>query len=366
MAWGAMHCISQRIGGLSGRYKRVNGTDAMTSRGRIAMLDGWRALSILAVLAGHWLPLGPAHWHLNGVVAACGMALFFNLSGFLITQQLSRDDRVGPFLIRRLFRILPLAWAAMLILAVATHANQATIAANLLFYANLPPAHLMEGGHPLWSLCVEVQFYLLIACIVAFGGRKALYLVPLLALGVTVFRIIDAEPISIVTWHRVDEILAGATLALAVTRIGAREWSMPFASGATLLAGLLLAASSSPDLPALNYARPYFAAATIGTSLYAAPAWMRHIWGSRPARYIAEISYALYVVHGMLTATWLGGTQATTSERYLRRPLLAGASVAIAHMSTFYYEHHWIGMGRRLIARLYSRPAIGKSAEQPL
>ena len=64
-------------------------------------------------MAGHWLPLGPKAWELNGAVAASGMALFFTLSGFLITQLLLRDDRVGPFLIRRLFRILPLAWMAM-------------------------------------------------------------------------------------------------------------------------------------------------------------------------------------------------------------------------------------------------------------
>ncbi len=37
---------------------------------RIPILDGWRALSILLVLAGHLLPLGPHRWGLNGAVAA--------------------------------------------------------------------------------------------------------------------------------------------------------------------------------------------------------------------------------------------------------------------------------------------------------
>ena len=55
---------------------------------RIGMLDGWRALSILAVLASHWLPLGPHAWGLNAAVGAAGMAIFFTLSGLLIVQLL--------------------------------------------------------------------------------------------------------------------------------------------------------------------------------------------------------------------------------------------------------------------------------------
>ena len=34
--------------------------EAATTHRRIGMLDGWRAVSILAVMAGHLLPLGPA------------------------------------------------------------------------------------------------------------------------------------------------------------------------------------------------------------------------------------------------------------------------------------------------------------------
>lgn len=31
----------------------------------VAVLDGWRAISILLVLAAHFLPLGPKPWQLN-------------------------------------------------------------------------------------------------------------------------------------------------------------------------------------------------------------------------------------------------------------------------------------------------------------
>ena len=62
---------------------------------RLKLLDGWRAISILAVLAGHLLPLGPHRWQGNDMVARFGMSIFFVLSGFLIVGILWRDQNVG-------------------------------------------------------------------------------------------------------------------------------------------------------------------------------------------------------------------------------------------------------------------------------
>jgi peptidoglycan/LPS O-acetylase OafA/YrhL len=47
---------------------------------RLAILDGWRAVSILLVLAAHMLPLGPKRLIINVMVGSIGMSLFFTLS----------------------------------------------------------------------------------------------------------------------------------------------------------------------------------------------------------------------------------------------------------------------------------------------
>lgn len=295
---------------------------------RLEVLDGWRATSILLVLAGHWLPLGPRASGMNEAVAATGMALFFTLSGFLIVRVLLIDDRAVPFLIRRFFRIAPLAWATMLLLALAVPANMPDLLANLAFVANLPPDHLMWGGHHLWSLCVEVQFYLSIAAVVALLGRRGLLLVPVGALAVTIARIAAVQPISIVTWHRLDEILAGGTLALLVHHhLLDRVRRLPVLVSPLLLA--LTVFSTTPWGGVLAYARPYLAAGAVGTSLIAIPRIMQLLWCSRPARYVAEISYAVYVVHGVLTESWLG--QGSVMAKYAKRPLLTLATWALAH-----------------------------------
>lgn len=315
------------------------------------VLDGWRAVSIALVIVGHWLPIGPAGLQLNAATATTGMAIFFTLSGFLITSLLLRDPRVEPFLIRRLFRIVPLAWAAVLVLALANNPDFPTLAAHLLFFANLPPPDLMPGGSHLWSLCVEVQFYAVIGLLVGVLGRRGLYVLPLLALAVTLARMADGQAINIVTWYRVDEILAGGCVALLFDRRQIRGWMSRPPEWMTLVCVVLLFASSHPALLEwIGYFRPYFAAAAVASSMLASPVWLRSILESRPARYVAQTSYALYVIHGMLGATWLGGEGKPILVRYaLRVPLLV-ATVALAHLSTFQFEARAIRVGKRLAA----------------
>ena len=318
----------------------------------LPILDGWRALSILLVLVGHWLPLGPAYWQLNASVAASGMALFFCLSGFLITQFLSADPRVGVFLVKRLFRIIPLAWLAIAILVFFNQPSSFKATANFLFFANLDPNALMVGGEHLWSLSVEMQFYFFMALLVLLAGKRAIFLIPVLTLLITSLRVYGNQPISIVTWHRVDEIFIGGCVALAWNSqcmISRTLKFHPYLSIA-LLVGLLTV--SLPQLGQLAYLRPYVAGATVFVSLYAFPAGLYRRWTGKTAKYIAQISYAVYVFHGMLSATPLGGHDVSKIEKYLLRVPLAVATLAISHISTFYYEKKAIAFGNSLVKKI--------------
>ncbi len=317
---------------------------------RLPLLDGWRALSILLVLVGHLLPVGPSRWQLNAPVAATGMVMFFTLSGFLITRFLIEDGNIKRFLIRRLARIVPLAWLGMILaMLVAGGASTGEILGNFLFVANLPPASLVAPGAHFWSLCLEVQFYLSIAFLVAAGGKRALFLVPLACFAVTSARMYWQEPMSIVTWFRADEILAGATIALVYEGwLGERARRLLSRANIFLLAPLLFL---SADLRTgdLAYFRPYFCAVMIGASLYNAPAWVRALAERRSTVHIAQTSYALYVFHGIFAASWLG--TGDTLIKYLKRPLLIASTFACAHVSTFHYERLWNQWGRRIAER---------------
>ncbi|MBO9670837.1 MAG: acyltransferase [Sphingobium sp.] len=311
---------------------------------RLSILDGWRALSITLVMAGHLLPLG-----INEAVAGMGMVIFFTLSGFLITRFLIEDGNLRRFAIRRILRILPLSWAGALIAMGIAGGTIDQLVGNLFFYANLPPFHLLPAAGHFWSLSVEVQFYAAAALLVALGGQRALLLLPLLGLAVTALRVADGQYMNIVTWYRVDEILAGASLALIYEGKfgeGAKRllaWFNPF----ILLPILLL---SAHDLGGpLNYVRPYLSALMVGASLFSAPQWLQALSRSRPVVYVANISFALYVFHGLLASSWLGSGD--TLIKYAKRPLLIAATFASAHLSTFHYERYWISLGHRLTRR---------------
>jgi peptidoglycan/LPS O-acetylase OafA/YrhL len=318
--------------------------------GHLRALDGWRGISILCVLAAHLFPLGPKAWQLNDMVAPMGMALFFTLSGFLITRFLLEHDSVLDFLIRRFFRIVPLAWVAMVIVLVMAVAPPSAYLPNFLFYANLPPQSLVDAGSHLWSLCVEVQFYAGIALVVGMFGRRGLYLLPVVCIAVTLHRVSAHAYIDIVTWRRVDEILAGGVLAMVFAdRFGARprrllRWLNPYA----LL--LLLALACHPAAGFMNYLRPYFAALLVGATLFGPPVRLDALLGSRVLRYVANVSFALYVIHHPLVHTWLGSGD--TLVRYLKRPLLLAATFGLAHVSTFYFEQRCIAFGKRLSTRM--------------
>ena len=77
--------------------------------------------------------------------------------------------------------------------------------------------------------------------------------------------------------------------------------------------------------------------------------------GSRALRYIATVSFALYVVHHLLMFTWFG--EGDKWIKYLKRPLLFALTFALAHVSTFYYEQRWIEYGKRLSDKLTQRRA---------
>jgi peptidoglycan/LPS O-acetylase OafA/YrhL len=318
--------------------------------GHLSVLDGWRGISILLVLAAHLLPLGPKHWGLNGAAGPMGMALFFTLSGFLITRFLLEHSSIADFLIRRFFRIVPLAWLSLAISLPLVGAGAAYYVPNFLFYANLPPQHLTEVASHFWSLGVEVQFYAGIALVVAVLGRRGLYLLPAICVAITAHRIATGALVDIVTWRRVDEILAGGVLALIhANRLGRTASRAIESINAYVMLGLL-ALSSHEALGPLNYLRPYFAALLVGSTLANSPPRLGSLLRGRVLRYVATVSFALYAIHHLLMHSWLG-----TGEKwvkYLKRPLLVVVTFGLAHASTFYFERRWIAFGKRLSHRV--------------
>lgn len=317
----------------------------VNSTQRFIVLDGWRGLSILAVLACHLLPLGPKAWQLNEAAGPFGMALFFALSGFLITNFLIVKPDIDVFLVRRMARVLPLAWLCLTIALVWQDADWRFWVHNFLFVSNWPPMTLPHYLSPFWSLCVELQFYIGVALLILFFKDRGFWLIPFLCIAITLFRFNSGAYASINTYFRVDEILSGAWLALIYHgKFGSFLVTLLRKSSFYLLL-ILFFLASHPAFEALNYLRPYFAALLIGVTLYQPADSFTKILTNRYLVYIAAISYSLYLIHPLLAHSWLADGDVV--EKYLKRPLLFVVLFLLAHLSTFYYERFFIKISRR-------------------
>lgn len=336
---------------------RIPSLPADLARGdHVLCLDGVRAASILLVLLAHTAPLGPKAWALNEVAGRMGMALFFCLSGFLIVSMLWRDPDVPAFLAKRVMRIVPALFLYLTVLVLFFDLPVQSWLLNMLFLSN----YLVEGlgggpvGH-LWSLCVEMHFYLAISLAVLLGGRRAVWLVVPVALAVTAMRI-DRGIVSNINTHlRVDEILAGGWLALAAIHHGPRLRAAlaprpALAAVLILVFGLLLMVASHDQGGIVTALRPYLAMALVGVVMHSGLRPVLVVLESRPAQYIARISYALYIWHPLMVHGAMN--TGSTPQRYLlKRPVSWALTWAAAHLSSTYWESIWQRRVRVLLNR---------------
>lgn len=319
---------------------------------RIPELDGLRALSILLVMVGHLLPLNTLLNGLNNAAAQLGMSLFFALSGFLITQTLIDNDDIFEFAVRRLTRILPLAYLFSIVFFIFFHQNISVLMSMIFFTENYYHENIIDGNGHYWSLCVEIHFYISIAIAVLLGGRRALRYLPILLLTVTALRILTGTEISIITHLRVDEILGGAVLCLLHNGWFINEkiskWFRQYAPRILWIVAPLWLGSGFSALGPLIYLKPYLALLMIGAIIYAKAPLLKALLINPVASYIAKISYALYVFHGALRYGYFH-SDATFELYAIKRPQTIALTFLLAHFSTFYWEQYWLNKGKKLI-----------------
>jgi peptidoglycan/LPS O-acetylase OafA/YrhL len=135
---------------------------------RLDYLDGWRGLSIIAVLLGHYAPLGIYN------TGRLGVEMFFVLSGRLMADVLFVERfPLGAFFRRRIARVWPGLFVFVAIMAVAFRGSgnlqvkPIDIVSSLTFTGNYVRIYLHNMGvlDHTWSLCVEEWGYLVLGLV---------------------------------------------------------------------------------------------------------------------------------------------------------------------------------------------------------
>jgi peptidoglycan/LPS O-acetylase OafA/YrhL len=159
-------------------------------------LEGLRACAALGIVVTHvaFQTGNDTGTLLNRVFARFDffVPVFFALSAFLLWRR--HHGQVGDwagYYVRRCGRILPAYWVVvavvLLVLPVAGHPGLLPAAANVLLLQNYLPDALLGGLTHLWSLCVEMFFYLILPLVALAVGRRSR---PVRVLGIVVLGLI--------------------------------------------------------------------------------------------------------------------------------------------------------------------------------
>lgn len=252
--------------GLESKARPISGV-------HVGALDGIRGLAIILVLLFHYGQSAKSFGFSGPLITITnigwtGVDLFFVLSGFLITGILydsrQTEHYFRNFYARRMLRIFPLYYGALLIVVLLSWAwPSAGVWGTysplwIAFYlSNFLMAFEGEAAVGIlahyWSLAIEEHFYLIWPFLVWHGSRRQLmFAASALLVGSLLLRIaaaaVGVDPFStyVVTFTRFDALSIGAICALAirgprgVAGVVPAGWAAMLAGGAAVLAIIAL------------------------------------------------------------------------------------------------------------------------------
>ncbi|HEX8435444.1 acyltransferase, partial [Archangium sp.] len=335
-----------------------------------AGLDGLRCLSIVAVVAYH---VAATHEGLIGR-GYLGVALFFAISGFLITTLLLRErDKVGRislrgFFARRSLRIFPLYYAVLGLYAVVVFLAEKDAVVRGDFFSNLPAfltytSNWFVPQHPdkrvifyfAWSLATEEQFYLMWPLVIRLSRRAwvpVLFMCGLLtaALGTPVLvaqGLLDGGLLGVRMLSSLSASICMGCLAAYVVHsprgfglvypVLGQVWSVP------ALMGVLLGVVAWHDAPAwlTSLTMVSLVVATCIRAQQPLSAPMSHPW----VRYIGTVSYGIYLLHMLV----LNGVRRAVPGQgtAVQFVLTLALSVLVAGLSYRYFESWFLKLKGR-------------------
>jgi peptidoglycan/LPS O-acetylase OafA/YrhL len=370
-------------------------------------LDTIRGIAVLLVLFFHGFGFRYGLQGLSGFpklfVAATlpgwmGVNLFFVLSGFLITGILLdtklKADYYHTFYIRRALRILPLYYAVLLLLAVLTRtgwvnrsASWAFLGLSFFYLANVTELFRVPMQYGvLWSLAVEEHFYLLWPAAVRSLSRRRVAIVGAIICVLcptlrAFYSIRGYDTGTGYTWLVADGLAIGAVLAaLARGPWGTRSHMRSItlisfaASLAMFTAGYpfgIFRASRFLGATLRETALNLFFAGTVSLALLTGTSRWKAIVNRPVLRFFGEISYGVYLIHMLVfdledhvVGRWLPSLSAAGGHfglMVLLFSIAAAFTVAIAYVSRWYFEEHFLRLKRHFEGHNMESRALGIS-----
>lgn len=348
-------------------------------QGHIPALDAVRGLAIVLVMlyrfgGGTDGPGRAVVTHGLSYLGTRGVDLFFVLSGFLITGILfdakAQANYFLNFYMRRVLRIFPLYYAALLLTLVVIPRTIPSLAGDFQpaidnqAWLWLYGANIVQGIRgswclgPLnhfWSLAVEEHFYFVWPVVIYLASRKNAMRICACVVGVSALSRMawlagggNDVAAEVLTPLRMDSLALGGWVALAARGPRGLEWlsfrALPAFVAAGCLAAVMLAFNKRHlGLPFLTWAVAF--AAFLVLMVAAAPkSALGRFGSSRLLQFFGKYSYAMYVFQlplVMLAAPLVTapGLAATFGWAWLGQLVYCGLMFAIATILAFMSWH---------------------------
>ena len=348
---------------------------------RIPTLDGWRALSICAVIAYHdrlhsWGRVSDSLLHDWG---SLGVDMFFGISGLLICSRLLAEEKttggisLSVFYKRRVFRILPamlvfLATVGALGLAGILRVGWRAWWASIVFLGNYQQAALKNVfcspfTNHFWSLAVEEHFYLLLPLLLVFWRSRSLRIVVLSVLTAAgcawtnvYFARHHADPLRSYAAMRSDlklyELFFPALLAVILAYDNPMHrfmrWCKPLPVFLLTVVAAVVAVHLHREGAVHMMVAPFCFPLLLLSTVYHSTGWLSRVLEHPLLCWLGRLSYSLYLWQQLLFNT----TPASGSWAILQQwPLNLLCLIALACGSHYLIEKPAIRLGRYVTAR---------------
>lgn len=345
-------------------------TDRQAEAGRLDSLDMLRGVAILMVILFHVSqPFSPGDLALRVItpVGNQGVQLFFMVSAVTMCMMWdareNETDRRTKFYIRRVCRIAPLYWFALVFYGLLwgtepvyvgyAHVGAAEVALNAVFLHGFAPSAINSAVPGGWSIAIEMSFYAVFPFLARLQPSRLLlagfawYLV--CGLGVTTWleRQHPGGELGLFIYYSLLTQFPVFLVGMLVYWVAVRRsvTHLPLIVGLALC--WLAVSLVAKQYLGLN-GRPFF---WIGIALFAlvmVPV-LRWNLGNRALAFLGRLSYSMYLFHFAVLyglGQWLGGQIGYLAASSLT---LAG-TVAIAMLSQRTAERWSQDLARTLVA----------------
>lgn len=351
----------------------------MAREERNRMIDGWRGISVLLVIASHlkgyrfadhfaatslkdilaasaidWPKLG---WNVILRILApmgeLGVAIFFVISGYLITRiMLGEAEKRGrpsiaAFYVRRSFRILPAFIAFLLTVSLLSAKGIISVPGSGIVASGLFLCDFHGGectwwlGHT-WSLGVEEQFYLFWPVLFVVLGRYRVAGLTVITAGLTALSF--GAPLALSFAHiAIGALYAASGKFRDLIKAHARPWVI---CAAVLVIFLTPFLAPTPRLhQGVAALQPLLLAIVFFGTVDGKRAPFASLVSARWLGTVGLLSYSIYLWQQLFT----GPADLYATPSFLRFPLLL---IVPAVLSYFILERPMIRLGHRLSSRI--------------